>query len=112
MSDSTLVAKLRAENERLVALLEAHGIEWQLPAESVCMPVLGNQPLTNLDTDSKNSLFSVACSKDVSTPTRCAGKVEAASLGMHLPVPMNGGPESVKSHLSNAVIVASVNSYQ
>lgn len=57
MSDSTLVAKLRAENERLVALLEAHGIEWQLPAESVCMPVLGNQPLTNLDTDSKLALF-------------------------------------------------------
>ncbi|QPN45510.1 DEAD/DEAH box helicase family protein [Priestia aryabhattai] len=56
MTDSTLVAKLRAENARLVALLEAHGIEWQLPAEPVCVPV-GNQSLTNLDTGSKLALF-------------------------------------------------------
>ncbi|GLO30599.1 hypothetical protein PPUN12996_26550 [Pseudomonas putida] len=111
MSDSTLVAKLRAENERLVALLEAHGIEWQLPAESVCMPVLGNQPLTNLDTDSKLALFRSLFKGRIDTyPLRWESR--GASLGMHLPVPMNGGPESVKSHLSNAVIVASVNSYQ
>lgn len=56
MTDSTLVAKLRAENARLVALLEAHGIEWQLPAEPICVPV-GNQSLTNLDTGSKLALF-------------------------------------------------------
>lgn len=56
MTDSTLVAKLRAENARLIALLEAHGIEWQLPAEPVCVPV-GNQSLTNLDTGSKLALF-------------------------------------------------------
>lgn len=56
MTDSTLVVKLRAENARLIALLEAHGIEWQLPAEPVCLPV-GNQSLTNLDTGSKLSLF-------------------------------------------------------
>ncbi|WP_323115014.1 TOTE conflict system archaeo-eukaryotic primase domain-containing protein [Pseudomonas guariconensis] len=56
MTDSTLVAKLRAENARLIALLEAHGIEWQLPAEPLCVPV-GNQSLTNLDTGSKLALF-------------------------------------------------------
>ncbi|MBF8722398.1 TOTE conflict system archaeo-eukaryotic primase domain-containing protein [Pseudomonas guariconensis] len=56
MTDSTLVAKLRAENARLIALLESHGIEWQLPAESVCMPVV-DQSLTNLDTNSKLALF-------------------------------------------------------
>lgn len=56
MTDSTLVVKLRAENARLIALLEAHGIEWQLPAEPVCVPV-GNQSLTNLDTGSKLALF-------------------------------------------------------
>lgn len=56
MTDSTLVAKLSAENARLIALLEAHGIEWQLPAEPVCVPV-GNQSLTNLDTGSKLALF-------------------------------------------------------
>lgn len=57
MTDSTLVAKLRAENARLIALLEAHGIEWQLPAEPVCVPVVGNRSLTNLDTGSKLALF-------------------------------------------------------
>lgn len=56
MTDSTLVVKLRAENARLIALLEAHGIEWQLPAEPVCVPV-GNQSLTNLDTGSKLAFF-------------------------------------------------------
>jgi len=56
VTDSTLVVKLRAENARLIALLEAHGIEWQLPAEPVCVPV-GNQSLTNLDTGSKLAFF-------------------------------------------------------
>ncbi|WAB98138.1 MULTISPECIES: DEAD/DEAH box helicase family protein [Pseudomonas] len=57
MTDSTLVAKLRAENARLIALLEAHRIEWQLPAEPVCVPVEGNQSFTSLDTGSKLALF-------------------------------------------------------
>ena len=33
MSDDDLVEQLRAENARLIALLETHGIEWRLPAE-------------------------------------------------------------------------------
>lgn len=33
MTDTDLLAKLQAENARLVALLEANGIEWRLPAE-------------------------------------------------------------------------------
>lgn len=57
MTDSTLVAKLRAENARLIALLEAHGIDWQLPAEPVSAPMVGNQSPINLDTGSKLALF-------------------------------------------------------
>ncbi len=57
MSDSTLVAKLRAENARLIALLDAHGIEWQLPVEPVYISVGESKPLLNLDTDSKLALF-------------------------------------------------------
>lgn len=33
MTDTDLLAKLQAENARLVALLEANGIEWRLPAK-------------------------------------------------------------------------------
>lgn len=57
MSDSTLVAKLRAENARLVALLDAHGIEWQLPAEPVGMAVEEIKPSLSFNTDSKLALF-------------------------------------------------------
>lgn len=57
MSDSTLVAKLRAENARLVALLDAHGIDWQLPAEPVCVAVEETKPSFSLDADSKIAIF-------------------------------------------------------
>jgi hypothetical protein len=32
--DKDALVALRAENARLIALLEAHGIEWQAPARS------------------------------------------------------------------------------
>ena len=35
MTDANLLAKLEAENARLIALLEAHGISWHLPVEPV-----------------------------------------------------------------------------
>ncbi len=34
MSEKDPLAALQAENARLIALLEAHGIEWHLPPES------------------------------------------------------------------------------
>lgn len=33
MSGDDLLEHLRAENARLIALLEAHGVEWRLPDE-------------------------------------------------------------------------------
>lgn len=59
MSDDDLLEQLRAENARLIALLETHGIEWRLPAElpepeqAVALPPL----VPVLNTDEKLALF-------------------------------------------------------
>lgn len=59
MSDDDLLEQLRAENARLIALLEAHGVEWRLPAEppepeqAVALPPL----VPVLDTNEKLALF-------------------------------------------------------
>jgi hypothetical protein len=39
MAESNAVAALQTENARLTALLDAHGIEWRLPASSASQPV-------------------------------------------------------------------------
>ncbi len=58
MDSSDLLEQLRAENARLIALLESHGVEWRLSdeplAQLVAPPVLQS---TNLDTDAKLALF-------------------------------------------------------
>ena len=46
---------LRAENARLIALLESHGIEWRLPPEPV-VPVAEPEP-SRLSTEEKITLF-------------------------------------------------------
>jgi superfamily II DNA or RNA helicase len=59
MSDDDLVEQLRAENARLIALLEAHGVEWRLlaelpePEQAVALPPL----VPVLNTDEKLALF-------------------------------------------------------
>jgi len=55
--DTSLVAKLRAENARLVALLDAHGIEWRPPAEPVKIAIVQAEQSQQLDTDGKLALF-------------------------------------------------------
>ena len=50
MADQDELAKLRAENARLVALLESHGIEWRSQPEPVYEPL-------RLSTDEKIALF-------------------------------------------------------
>ncbi|WP_026078051.1 DEAD/DEAH box helicase family protein [Pseudomonas sp. PAMC 26793] len=57
MIDTSLVAKLRAENARLVALLDAHGIELRPPAEPVKIAILRAEQSQQLDTDGKLALF-------------------------------------------------------
>ncbi|WP_137817570.1 DEAD/DEAH box helicase family protein [Pseudomonas sp. 2FG] len=59
MSDSDLLGHLRAENARLIALLETHGIEWRLPDEPPKVEPASPAPLlsSSLDTDAKLALF-------------------------------------------------------
>ncbi len=54
-SDQEGVLSLQAENARLIALLEAHSIEWQVaPAQAVAVNVL--EP-SKLSTEEKLALF-------------------------------------------------------
>lgn len=56
MTDSELLAALQAENERLIALLDAHGINWQQPVP-VRAPLERIEVSGLLDTRSKVALF-------------------------------------------------------
>ena len=57
MIDTGLVAKLKAENARLIALLETHGIEWRPSAEPVRIAIVQTEQSQQLDTDGKLALF-------------------------------------------------------
>ena len=59
MDGGDLLEHLRAENARLIALLESHGIEWRLPDEPSQVEPASPPPLLNssLDTDAKLALF-------------------------------------------------------
>jgi hypothetical protein len=55
--DHTLEVKgLRAENARLIALLESHGIEWQLPPQPMAVEVQEPEQ-SRLSTAEKVALF-------------------------------------------------------
>ena len=56
MTDAKLLAKLQAENARLIALLDAHGVDWRLP-EPVRIQVAQIEPSQQLNTDGKVALF-------------------------------------------------------
>ncbi len=57
MTDTQLLATLQAENARLIALLDAHGIDWQPPGEPARIPVARVDTSSALDTRSKLALF-------------------------------------------------------
>jgi len=57
VTDTPQVAKLKAENARLIALLEAHGIDWHLPVEPRLIPVVPAPSSQALDTEGKLALF-------------------------------------------------------
>lgn len=58
MDESAKLDNLRAENARLIALLEAHGIAWKKPADPIRVqpPAKESEP-SNLSTDEKVALF-------------------------------------------------------
>lgn len=54
MDGGDLLEHLRAENARLIALLESHDIEWRLPDEPPHVePVSPAPPSSSVDTDGK-----------------------------------------------------------
>lgn len=58
MDESAKLDNLRAENARLIALLEAHGIVWKKPADPVrVQPSSKESEPSNLSTDEKVALF-------------------------------------------------------
>ncbi|SEC84083.1 TOTE conflict system archaeo-eukaryotic primase domain-containing protein [Pseudomonas anguilliseptica] len=59
MDGGDLLEHLRAENARLIALLQVHGIEWRLPDEPPLVELASPPPLisSSLDTDAKLALF-------------------------------------------------------
>lgn len=58
MRDIDLLASLRAENARLIALLEANAIDWRVPVEVIKIPVSSAESAAlQLGTDAKLALF-------------------------------------------------------
>ncbi|WP_188794236.1 hypothetical protein [Dyella nitratireducens] len=58
MANNISLTTLQAENARLVALLEAHGIEWRLsPMPGPSPTILGETESTKLNTAEKVALF-------------------------------------------------------
>lgn len=57
MSESAKLESLRAENARLIALLEAHGIAWQKPTAPAPAPSPKEPESVNLTPDEKVALF-------------------------------------------------------
>jgi hypothetical protein len=56
MADQETLKKLQAENARLVALLDAHGVEWRLPAEPAAADTCEAEA-SRLSTNQKVALF-------------------------------------------------------
>lgn len=82
MTDAKLLATLQSENARLIALLDAHGIDWHLPVEPVKIQVAQIEPLRQLNTDGKVALFSQCSGADRRTPRTSCEATRTAPLGM------------------------------
>lgn len=58
MDESAKLDNLRAENARLIALLEAHGIDWKMPPDPVPVkPLIRESEPSDLSPDEKVALF-------------------------------------------------------
>ncbi len=94
---------LRAENARLIALLEAHDIEWRLPPEPAPVAAIEAEP-SNFSSQEKVALF-VACFVVAPMSIRFAGKVKLlAKLATRLLARMNGDKAYAISHASSVPI--------
>lgn len=95
---------LQAENVRLIALLETHGIEWRLP-QPVAVVAQEPEP-SRLSTAEKVALFRrLFRGRTDVYAIRWEGKSSGKS-GYAQPARTNGAPEFARSHVSNVAIAA------
>ena len=94
---------LQAENARLMALLEAHGIEWRLPHSAVL--VTREPDPSRLSTAEKVALFR-RLFRGRTDVYSVRWERPQANLTTRLPVPTSGVLVSAKSRASNAAIAA------
>ncbi len=57
MDKSNSIDFLHAENARLIALLELHGIDWKMPLNSTLVQPVSKEADSTLSTDEKVALF-------------------------------------------------------
>lgn len=104
MANSSELAAIQAENARLIALLETHGIEWRLP-QSVAVAAQESEP-SRLSTAEKVALSAV-CFAGAQMFTQSAGKARPqVNQAMPRPALTSGAPVSVKSRASSVAIAA------
>ncbi|WP_295400124.1 hypothetical protein [uncultured Thiocystis sp.] len=104
MAEQDALAALRAENTRLIKLLEAHGIAWRRPPEPA--PQVSETGTSKLSTREKVALFRrlFRGRDDVATTSiRPAGRTRRATdQAIRRPAPTNGAPACATSSASNA----------
>lgn len=98
------LAALRAENARLIALLEAQGIEWRLPQPITW--VAREQESSRLSTAEKVALFR-RLFRGEPMFIRFAGKAKPRVRQVTpRPVPTSGAPVSARSRASSVATAA------
>lgn len=90
MRDIDLLESLRAENARLVVLLEATAIDWRPADEPIKMPTSLAEPSAQMP----NLRFFDGYFGDGATCTRSAGRAREVRLVTHLSVPTSGESQS------------------
>ena len=106
MIDHDPSAELKAENARLIALLEANGIQWRAQPEHGVPPASTPEPL-RLSTDEKVVLFRRLFRGRTDMPIQSAGKARRRpSRVTRRPAPMSGAQVFARSRVSSAGTVA------
>ena len=100
-------ANLLVENARLVALLEANGIDWRSLPEPILPSTIAVEPEpAKLSTEEKVALFRrLFRGRNDVYPIRWES-IRPASLATHPPAPTSGARVFAKSHASSVRIAA------
>lgn len=100
------LATLRAENARLITLLESHGIEWHQPQTVSPVPVAHASEPSRLSPAEKVALFRRLFRGRADVYPSSGRARPQVSLAIHRPVQTNGVPAYARSAASSAETVA------